>query len=159
PLAPATNEETGLTSGFIAELALKLLYQKGQSTAGDLSESICLPLSQILQPVLDFLKNEHLVEVKGGSSVAAATYLYVLSTKGNERAREALLRNGYVGPAPVTLAQYVGRIRKQHLGDLKINFAQLRKALENLVLPENTIRQLGPAINSGRSLFLFGPPG
>ena len=158
-MAPAAMDETGLSSGFIAELALKLLYQKGQSTAGDLADSICLPLASVLQPVLDYLKNEHLVEVKGGSSVAAATYLYVISTRGTERAREALARNGYVGPAPVTLAQYVARIRKQSLGDLQINFAQLRKALENLVLPENTIRQLGPAINSGRSIFLFGPPG
>ena len=159
PIAPATLEETGLSSQFIAELALKLLYTKGQSTAGDLADAICLPLTQILQPVLDYLKNEHLVEVKGGASVAAATYLYVLSSKGTERAREALARNGYVGPAPVTLPQYVTRIRKQTLGDLQINWEQLKRALANLVLPEHTMRQLGPAINSGRSIFLFGPPG
>jgi predicted ATPase with chaperone activity len=159
PIAPATIEETGLTSGFIAELALKVLYQKGQSTAGDLADTLCLPLAQVLQPVLDYLKNDHLVEVKGGASVAAATYLYVMSNKGIERAREALVRNGYVGPAPVTLAQYVARIKKQTLGDLQITLDQLHKALGHLVLPDTTVRQLGPAINSGRSIFLFGPPG
>ena len=61
PLAPAAPEETGLTSAFIADLALKLLYQKGQSSAQDLADVLCLPLGKILQPVLDFLKNEHLV--------------------------------------------------------------------------------------------------
>ncbi len=159
PLAPATFEETGLTSGFIAELALKVLYQKGQSTAQELADTLCVPLAQILQPVLDYLKTEHLVELKGGSSMAAASYIYVLGSKGTERAREALARNGYVGAAPVPLAAYVTRIRKQSLGDMQISLEQLQRALAHLVLPEHTLRQLGPAINSGRSIFLFGPPG
>jgi predicted ATPase with chaperone activity len=159
PLAPETIEETGLTSGFVADLALKLVYQKGQSTGQEIADTLCLPLAKIVQPVLDYLKSEHLVEVKGGSGIAAATYLYVLSGKGTERAREAMARNGYVGPAPVTIASYVARIRKQSLGDLQISFDQLRKALSHLVLPDLTLRQLGPAINSGRSIFLFGPPG
>jgi predicted ATPase with chaperone activity len=159
PIAPATLEETGLTQPFIADLALKMLYQKGQSTAQELADSMCLPLAKILQPVLDFLKNEHLVEVKGGSGIAAATYQFVLAQKGTERAREAMARNGYVGPAPVTLSAYVNRVRAQSIGDMQITMDQLKKALGHLVLPEQTLRQLGPAINSGRSIFLFGPPG
>ncbi len=159
PLAPAAVEETGLTPAFIADLSLKLLYQKGQSTAQELAETLCLPLPKILLPVLDFLKTEHLVEVKGGSGVAAATYQYVISTKGSERAREAMAVNGYVGPAPVTLASYVARVRKQTIGDMEVTPEQLQKALAHLVLPDLTLLQLGPAINSGRSIFLFGPPG
>src|SRR5205814_7477998 len=108
---------------------------------------------------LDYLKNEHYVEVKGGAGVNASTYQYVLSEKGTARAREAMARNGYVGPAPVTLAAYVTRVKKQTLGDLQITMDQLKKAVGHLVLPETTLRQLGPAINSGRSIFLFGPPG
>src|SRR5258708_6260788 len=61
PLAPAALEETGLTQAFIAGLALKLLYEKGQSTAQDLSDALCLPLTKIVQPPLDFLKSEHLI--------------------------------------------------------------------------------------------------
>ena len=159
PLAPQAPEETGLTSAFIADLAVKLLYQKGQSSAQDLADVLCLPLGKILQPVLDFLKNEHLVELKGASGMAAATYMFVLTTKGTERAREAMARNGYVGPAPVTLSSYLGRVRAQSIGDLHVSAEQLRKALAHLVLPELTLLQLGPAINSGRSIFLFGPPG
>ena len=159
PLAPASFEETGLTQTFVADLALKLLYQKGQSTAQEMADTLCLPLAKILQPILDFLKSDHLVEVKGGTGVAASTYQYVLSEKGTERAREAMTRNGYVGPAPVTLSAYVMRVKKQSLGDLQITMDQLKKAVGHLVLPEATLRQLGPAINSGRSIFLFGPPG
>ncbi len=159
PLAPATVEETGLTLSFIADLALKLLYQKGQSTAQELADALCLPLPKILLPVLDFLKSEHQVEVKGSSGVAAATYQYVISVKGSERAREAMAVNGYIGAAPVTLTSYVARVRAQTIGDLEVTPAQLQKALAHLVLPDLTLLQLGPAINSGRSIFLFGPPG
>ncbi len=159
PLAPQTLEETGLTSAFVADLTLKLLYQKGQTNAAELADTLCLPLPKILQATLDFLRNEHFVEVKGGSGVAASTYIYVISQKGAERAKEAMDRNGYVGAAPVPLASYVARVRSQSIGDVQITFESLRKALSHLVLPERTLRQLGPAINSGRSIFLFGPPG
>ena len=159
PLAPASFEETGLTQAFVAELALKLLYQKGQSSAQEMADALCLPLAKILQPILDYIKNEHFVEVKGGTGVNASTYQYVLSEKGTARAREAMERNGYVGPAPVTLSAYVMRVKKQTLGDLQITMDQLKKAVGHLVLPEGTLRQLGPAINSGKSIFLFGPPG
>src|ERR671936_3125702 len=159
PIAPAAIEETGLTSAFISELVLKILYQKGQSTAAELADTICLPLPKILQGILDFVKNEHLVEVKGGSGMAAATYIYVLSQKVQERAREAFSKNGYVGAAPVPLPAYVNRVRAQSIGSMQVTFEEIRKALNHLVLPEKTLRQLGPAINSGRSVFLFGPPG
>jgi predicted ATPase with chaperone activity len=159
PLAPATLEETGLTSALIAELTLKLIYQRGPMVASDLSQTLCLPLGRILQPVLDFLKNEHQLEVKGGSAVTSSSFSYSLSTKGADRAKEALARNGYIGPAPVTLAAYTNRVRAQSIGDVHITFDDLRKSLSDLVLPERTLRQLGPAINSGRSIFLFGPPG
>src|SRR5213594_1398922 len=159
PIAPVAIEETGLTQAFIADLVLKVLYQKGQATAADLADTICLPLPKILTGILDFLKNEHLVEVKGSSGMAAATYIYVISAKGQERAREAFAKNGYVGAAPVPLNAYVNRVRAQSIGGMQVTFDEIRKALTHLVLPEKTLRQLGPAINSGRSIFLFGPPG
>ncbi len=158
PLAPATLEETGLTPALIAELALKLIYQQGPMAATDLSQALCLPLGRILQPVLDFLKSEHQLEVKGGTGITSSSFSYSLATKGVDRAREALARNGYIGPAPVPLVSYTNRVRAQSI-DVHISFDELRKALNALVLPERTLRQLGPAINSGRSIFLFGPPG
>src|SRR5207249_3218736 len=105
PIAPVAIEETGLTQAFIADLD-----QKGQATAAELADVICLPLPKILQGILEFLKTEHFVEVKGSSGMAAATYVYVIATKGQERAREAFAKNGYVGAAPVTLAAYVNRV-------------------------------------------------
>ena len=159
PFAPQSVEETGLASGFIADLALKILYKTGQSSGGEIADSLCLPFGPVLSGILDFLKNEHLIEVKGSTGVGPQTYQYVLTDAGTARAREALDKNGYVGPAPVTLGAYIGRVRAQSIGTLKVSMEELRKALGHLVLPERTLRQLGPAINSGRSIFLFGPPG
>src|SRR6267143_2085435 len=120
PLAPASIEETGLTSAFVADLTLKLLYQRATTTA-ELTQILCLPL-KILQPVLDFCKTEHLVEVKGGI-----------------RAKEAMARNGYVGAAPVPLAAYVTRVRAQSVGAVQVTWDGLKKALAHLVLPELTL--------------------
>src|SRR5438093_1310599 len=130
PIAPVAIEETGLTSAFISDLVLKILYQKGQSTAADLADTICLPLPKILQGILDFLKNEHLVEVRGSSGMAAATYVHVLSTKGQERAREAFAKSGYVGAAPVPLNAYVNRVRAQSIGGMQVTFDETSKVHE-----------------------------
>ena len=159
PFAPQSIEETGLSAGFIGDLALKILYKSGQATGGELAEMLCIPFGPILAPILDFLKNERLTEVKGAAGVGPQAYPYVLTDAGTARAREAFDKSGYVGPAPVTLGAYVGRVRAQSIGSLKVSMEELKKALGHLVLPERTLRQLGPAINSGRSIFLFGPPG
>ena len=158
PLAPQTLEETGLSAGFIADLALKHLNQIGQCVGSELAEALCLPM-KILEPVLDVLKRDHLVEVTGGSGVGPATYVHTLSSVGVGMAKEALERSRYRGPAPVTLGAYAARVRAQSRIAATISYADLQAALGHLVLPEGTLRQLGPAVNSGQSLFLFGPPG
>ena len=89
PLAPATLEETGLTTALIADLALKLVYQRGPMAATDLSQALCLPLGRILQPVLDFLKIEHQLEVKGGTGVTSS------SSESNRRSPITVAHIGY----------------------------------------------------------------
>src|SRR4026209_1010867 len=138
PLAPATIEETGLTSAFVADLTLKLLYQRA-TTAAELTQIMCLPL-KILQPVLDFCKTEHLVEVKGGAGVTAATYVYMITEKGSIPEKEAIARNGYVGAAPVPLAAYVTRVRAQSVGAVQVSVDHLRKELAPIGPTDLTLR-------------------
>src|SRR2546430_6227684 len=94
PIAPVAIEETGLTQAFIADLILKILYQKGQATAADLADVICLPLAKILLGILEFLKTEHLVEVKGSSGTAAATDIYDILAERQGCTAEALGQYG-----------------------------------------------------------------
>jgi len=159
PRAPRSVEDTGLSLGFLTDLALKLMYFEGYLSGYELAERMRLPYSGVVDQVLEFLKREKLCEVKGAGGFAEAAYQYAIADKGRLMAREALDRNHYAGPAPVTLEAYSEAIRQQPLGQIMVHQRTMRQALAHLVIGEETFTQLGPAVNSGRSIFLFGPPG
>jgi predicted ATPase with chaperone activity len=161
PSVPRTIEDTELSVGFLADLALKTLYFAGYISGYEVAEAIKLPFKSITDRVLEFLKRDRFIEVKGssGGAYAEAAYEYVITGKGIERAREIMDRNQYAGPAPVTLESYKTAIRKQALQDVAVGPSQVRNALSHLVLGDRILGQIGPAINSSRSIFLFGHPG
>ncbi len=159
PPTPTSVKETGLALGFLTDLALKIMYFEGNLSGHELSERMKLPYTGVIDQVLDFLKREQLCEVKGAGGFAEAAYQYAISEKGRAMGREALSRSQYAGPAPVTLDAYTEVIHRQPLGKVVIHQRTMRQALAHLVINEDTFSQLGPAVNSGRSIFLFGHPG
>jgi len=161
PIAPRSIEETGLSVGFLSDLVLKVLYFEGYISGHEVAEAIKLPFKNITDRILEFLKRDRLIEVKGssGGTYAESAYEYVITGKGIERAREIMDRGQYAGPAPVSLQSYKNAIRKQALEDVIIGPDNVRQALSHLVLSDAVLNQIGPAINSGRSIFLFGDPG
>jgi len=161
PVAPRSLEETGLNIGIVSDLALKILYFEGYMQASKLAEALCLPFSGVVDSVLEFIKRERLVEIKGSGTgaVREAGYQYAITDRGSQRARELLERSQYVGPAPVTLDDYNKSVRAQSVKDVFVTPSVVREALAHLVLDDSIVDRVGPAINSGRSLFLFGPPG
>jgi len=108
--------------------------------------------------VMDFLKKERLAEVKKGGDIRAS-YTHALTDLGRERAREYLQLSGYFGAAPVTLAQYTEVARKQTVRKMSVNREAMDLAFEGVVLTPGLLERLGPAVNSGRSIFLYGPSG
>ncbi len=159
PKMPTAIKETGLGLGFLTDLALKIMYFEGNLTGYELSDRMKLPYPGVVDQALDFLKREKLVEVKGAGGFAEAAYQYAISLKGRAMGREALDRSQYAGAAPVTLDAYSEAIRHQPLGRVIVHQRTMRQALSHLVIGESTFAQLGPAVNSGRSVFLFGHPG
>lgn len=159
PPVISTIEDTGLTATFIQDLALKVMYQFGQLTGHAVAEIIHLPFQKIVSPALDFLKRDQFCEVRGAGSLGPASYEYVITTKGMARARELMERTTYVGPAPVPWETYVRAIKTQGSRRLAINPAIMKRALGHLVLEESVFAKIGPAANSGKSMFLYGPPG
>jgi predicted ATPase with chaperone activity len=158
--APLENPgATGLTHGLLADLTLKIMYFRGQVTGGEIAEELKLPFQSVVHPILSFLKREQMCEVKGSSGINASTFLYVITTRGGARAREQLERSAYVGPAPVSWDQYVTSIRAQGTRKLRVNPSMMSDSLSHLVLSDRLISKIGPAVNSGKSLFLYGPPG
>lgn len=151
--------DTGLTEGFLQDLALKFLYFRGQMTGREIAEAMHLPFTQVVSKIMDFLKREQMCEVRGSSGLGAATYLYTITMKGSARAREKLERTTYVGPAPIPWDEYVAAIKTQGSHRLKVNPQRMQQALSHLTLEDTVFSKIGPAANSGKSIFLYGPPG
>jgi predicted ATPase with chaperone activity len=159
PPKPSSIEETGLSMGFLVDLALKILYNEGSLSGYDMVDRVKLPFPGVVERVFDYIKHERYCEVRGSGGFGEAAYNYTITEKGRAIAREALGRSQYAGPAPVTLEYYSEAIRRQPLGKLAVHQRTMRQALSHLVIDEDTFAQLGPAVNSRRSIFLFGPPG
>ncbi len=159
--SPITQiSDTGLSKLWLQDLALKILYFQGYLTGYELSETIALPYTSVVDNIVDSLKKEKFLEVKGSSmGLGEGSYQYGITEAGIKRAREALERSQYAGPAPVPIEEYNKAIRRQSLGKLNVSRRLLGNYLSDLVLSEDIYNRVGPAINSGTSIFIYGPPG
>jgi predicted ATPase with chaperone activity len=161
PPEPRSIEETGLSTGFLSNLALKVMYTRSFLSGHEIADALKLPFSNVVDHILDFLRREHLTEVKGSSAsgFGESSYQYVITEHGRARARELMTDNSYVGPAPVPLESYNSAVAIQSLAGEAITRERMRAALDHLVLSDSMFAQLGPAVNSGKAIFLFGSAG
>ncbi len=157
---PVTRvEDTGLTLTYLADLTLKILYNSGNLTGFRMAEMLTLPFNGIVDDILEHLKKEKTVEVKGSGGIGEGAYQYAITGAGIARAREAMSRNEYAGPAPVPIQSYNTAIVKQSAARVQVTQRTMRHTLSHLVMSDKTLARIGPAANSGTSLFLFGAPG
>jgi len=153
-------EDTGLSPLWLQDLILKVLYFRGYLTGFKIAEEISLPLAGVTDQLLTILKQEKFIEVKSSQGgLGDGAYTYGITSAGILRAREAMERSQYAGPAPVPFEMYNEAIRHQKSGRLTVNSRSMRKILSQLVISESTFQRLGPALNSGSSIFMYGPPG
>ena len=153
-------EHTGLSMLWLQDLALKVLYFQGYLSGFQLAEYIALPFAGIAEYILENLKREKFVEVKSSQmGLGEGAYVYGITSAGIARAREALERSQYAGPAPVPLEYYNQSILRQGRSRMAVTNRAMRRALQELTLSERTFHQIGPAVNSGTSIFMYGPPG
>lgn len=161
-LPPAINkiEDTGLSPLWLQDLILKVMYFQGYLTGFKIAEEITLPFAGVVDQLLEALKREKLVEVRSSQmGLGEGAYLYAITGAGISRAREALERSQYAGPAPVPVADYNASILKQSRGRTQTDPRVMQQVLSALTLSEKTFHKLGPAVNSGMSIFIYGPPG
>jgi hypothetical protein len=159
PAPLSRMEDTGLNMLNVADLVMKVLYLGGVMSGLDVAEVVRLPYTGVLDSIIDFLKREKYIEVRGSGGLGEASFQYIISSRGGEKAREALERSQYAGPAPVTLEQYITSLKMQNRERLVVHEQELKQVLNHLVISEEMLGRIGPAINSGRSIFLYGPPG
>lgn len=156
PPAPTTLRDAGLHPNDITPLILKFLFLHGSQPGSRISKQIRLSFT-ILEPLLAELKAALLIGHKNAAGVG--DYEYELSPKGVEKAKMHLSRTTYCGAAPVGIAAYTESVMRQSVRHLKPTFEDVRTAVKDLMVSDLMVCQLGQAINSGRSMFLFGPPG
>ena len=154
-----TIEESGLNLQFLADLCLKHIYYATTLSGRDAATQMRLPFVGVMDKVIEKLRQEGVVEVRGGSALTTASYVHSLTDKGRARALELVDRSAYSGPAPVSLDDYWDSVKLQTIDSVVVTQKALRNAYSHLVVSDRLLNQLGPAINSSQSIFLFGPPG
>ena len=157
---PRSVPETGLSPGFLSDMAIKMLYYESALTGFLLAERLRLPFHQVIENVLELMRREQLCEIRGSTGgVVSGAFEYAITQRGRERAKEVLERNQYVGPAPVPLPDYTKVTSAQRIRDMVVSPQMVYEGLSHLVISRELQERIGPAVNSGQSLFLFGAPG
>ncbi|MDZ7615386.1 MAG: AAA family ATPase [Patescibacteria group bacterium] len=156
PMEPSSLSDTDLSESEIEALILKYLLARGDASGRDIGEQVKLPFV-LVDELLRRMKNEQLIGHRG--SAPMNDYQYQLSDMGRERGRRYSQHCTYFGAAPVSLQDYIAAVEAQSLAGQHPTAEDLHRAFEDLLLNKKMLDRLGPAINSGRGLFLFGPPG
>ncbi len=158
PPVPRTLEQAGLEPEFVRDLILKTLYNRGALSGTALVSLIRLPFA-LVDDILLELQRRYFLEVKGADGRSRRSYTFGLTTEGRNRAREARETSAYTGPAPVPGPMYSRWTERQSLQTIRVSPEQVARGFQHLVLDDDFGERIGPGINAGRSLFLYGPPG
>jgi predicted ATPase with chaperone activity len=148
-------EELGIRRSLVENLTLKTLYHLGEASLHELAGQLCISRS-VVDAIFQRLRKELMVQAVG---MSVGVHRIALTAGGRTRAAELLALDSYVGPAPVSLTDYVGRVSGQSVRDLEVHGDDVAAAFDDLVLASTTLAQLGTALVSGRAIFLYGPPG
>ena len=158
PTAPRTVAETGLSLPQLLNLMIKGMYAGSAETPSLIANLLRLP-HRVVQLLLEQAQERKLLDVLGAANGGVGELRYVLAEKGRRWAMDAMAQNQYVGPAPVSLAAYTDRILRQRITNERVDRAAIERSFANMVVSESFVHQIGPAINSGRSILLYGAPG
>jgi hypothetical protein len=155
--APTTLAETGLVADTLLGLILKFLCAR-ELSGRELADEVKVTYA-ILEPIIDAARAEQLMEIKHASGAGTAGYTYALTDRGRDRAKYFLETNGYVGPAPVPLDQYTWYVRELGKDNDIVDRDVIAAGLDDLIVADDMLDQLGPAVSMRRAMFLYGPPG
>ena len=156
PVEPTSFEEARLTESEVEQLIAKYLFARAEATGREISEQIKLPFG-LVEQLLRQMKHDQTVAYKDATQMN--DYVYRPTELGRERARRFMQDCSYFGAAPVALRDYIASVKEQSLTFQNPSKADLEHAFSDLLINQQMFNRLGPAINSGRGMFLFGYPG
>jgi predicted ATPase with chaperone activity len=160
PQAANSIADTGIDAVFLLELVIKGMYTENLETGSQIADAMKVS-SGIVNQLLQVAKERKLVEslVAGASTGSVAEMRMTLTRAGRDWAADAMVRGQYFGPAPVSLEDYQDRIMRQRVTNEHVTRENLDEAFQGLVMTDRFVSRLGPAINSGNAILIYGPAG
>ena len=159
PPAPRTLQAMQLPPVMMRDIMLKTMFRKNTEQVSELAKAICLPVP-VTQQLVDQGRDQRLIEATGTMHATSSNEMgYQLTDLGKARAEDALKQSEYFGAMPVPLDVYREQIKRQSIRDITITRKKLTDAMGHLILPDELLDHLGPAVGSGRSILMYGPPG
>jgi hypothetical protein len=159
PPAPKQIHEMQLPVVMMRDILIKTMFRKNVDMVTELARAVCLPV-QVTQELIDMARDQRLIEATGTLNANNGNEMgYKLTDAGKARALDALTQSEYYGAMPVPLDVYREQVKRQSIRNLMITRHQLTDAMGHLVLPDELIGNLGPAVSAGRSILMYGPPG
>lgn len=159
PPAPRSLEDTGLSMVMMRDILLKTMFRRNLELVTELAETMCLPV-QVTQELVDMARTQRLLEATGTLHAGSGNEMgYQLSDAGKARALDALSQSEYYGAMPVPMDVYAQQVKRQSIRNIQVTRDQLVGAMGHLILPDELIDHLGPAVSAGRSILMYGPPG
>lgn len=158
PPIPETLAETGLPESMVEQILVKYLYFQGDTMGRDLALGMGLKFS-VIEGLIELLKHQHLVQVKKSLGMGNISAIYSLTDTGRTVAREHLNHSQYAGKVPVPLEQYDAMVHAQKAPESWLTMEMLRRAFKHMVVSEEILSRVGPAVNAGKSFLIYGQPG
>ena len=156
PRQPRTMREAGIAPVMVEKIIMRFLFQVGIETSRKIANQVKLPY-KVIEPMFRQLRQDKHIDLSGTTSTGDSEY--VITESGRERARRYVEECTFFGAVPVTLEDYVASVSAQSIAGQVVTKDDLRRAFKGLIINEAMMNRLGPAINSGRGMFLFGEPG
>lgn len=156
PRQPRSMRETGVPPVMIEKIIMRFLFQVGLETSRKIASQTKLPF-KVIEPMLKQLRQDKHIDLAGTTSTGDSEF--VITESGRERARRYAEECTYFGAVPISLEDYVASVSAQTIAGQIVTKDDLRRAFKGLIINEAMMNRLGPAINSGRGMFLFGEPG
>ncbi len=159
PTQPRTLAEVGINMVMMRDILLKTMFRMNLDLVTAIAKVICLP-NTLTQELVDMARQQRLLEATGTLHATSGNEMgYQLTDAGKSRALDALSQSEYYGAMPVPLESYGEQMKRQSVRNMRLTRTELMRGMGHLILPPDLIDNLGPAVTSGRSILMYGPPG
>ena len=159
PPPPKSLEGMQLSIVMMRDILLKTMFRQNLDMATEIARAVCLPVN-VTQELIDLARGQKLLQATGTLNANSGSEMgFELTDAGKARALDALAQSEYFGPMPVPLDVYREQVKRQSIRNIQVTRDQLTNAMGHLILPDELLDHLGPAVSAGKSILMYGPPG